>query len=107
MVNGEKSGPNHQPLTTNRLPRTIYILLMTELIIATTNPGKLREIRELLKDLDLEITSLSDYPGAPKVEGRWQEFRPERAQESGYHRFVHGQTHPGRRFGIGSKGIRK
>ena len=74
MVNGEKSGPNHQPLTTNRLPRTIYILLMTELIIATTNPGKLREIRELLKDLDLKITSLSDYPGAPKVEEDGKNF---------------------------------
>lgn len=41
---------------------------MIELIIATTNPGKLREIKELLKDLDLKITSLSDYPDAPKIE---------------------------------------
>ena len=47
---------------------------MTELIIATTNPGKLREIRELLKDLDLKITSLSDYPGAPKVEEDGKNF---------------------------------
>ncbi|MBI5150722.1 MAG: RdgB/HAM1 family non-canonical purine NTP pyrophosphatase [Candidatus Omnitrophica bacterium] len=41
---------------------------MHELIIATTNAGKLREIKELLKDLDVKITSLSDYPDAPKVE---------------------------------------
>ncbi len=41
---------------------------MHELIIATTNQGKLREIRELLKDFNLRITSLSDYPDAPKVE---------------------------------------
>ena len=41
---------------------------MHELIIATTNQGKLREIKELLKDFDLKITSLSDYPDAPKVE---------------------------------------
>mgnify|MGYP001614984960 CR=1 FL=1 len=47
---------------------------MTELIIATTNPGKLREIREFLKDLDLKITSLSDYPGAPKVEEDGKNF---------------------------------
>lgn len=47
---------------------------MHELIIATTNPGKLREIRELLKDLDLKITSLSDYPGAPKVEEDGKNF---------------------------------
>ena len=40
---------------------------MKELVIATKNKGKLREIKELLKDLDLNITSLSDYPGAPKV----------------------------------------
>ena len=41
---------------------------MHELIVATTNPGKLREIKELLKDFDLKITSLSDYPDAPKIE---------------------------------------
>ena len=41
---------------------------MRELIIATTNAGKLREIEGLLKDLDFKITSLSDYPDAPKIE---------------------------------------
>ncbi|MBI3617558.1 MAG: non-canonical purine NTP pyrophosphatase [Candidatus Omnitrophica bacterium] len=47
---------------------------MHELIIATTNQGKLREIRELLKDFDLKITSLSDYPGAPKIEEDGKNF---------------------------------
>jgi len=47
---------------------------MHELIIATTNQGKLREIRELLKDLDVKITSLSDYPDAPKVEEDGKNF---------------------------------
>ena len=47
---------------------------MQELIIATTNPGKLREIRELLKDLDVKITSLSDYPDAPKIEEDGKNF---------------------------------
>ncbi len=47
---------------------------MIELIIATTNAGKLREIRELLKDLDVKITSLSDYPDAPKVEEDGKNF---------------------------------
>lgn len=47
---------------------------MTELIIATTNQGKLQEIRELLKDLDVNITSLSDYPDAPKVEEDGKNF---------------------------------
>ncbi len=40
---------------------------MRELVIATTNEGKMREIRGLLKDLDIKITSLKDYPDAPKV----------------------------------------
>jgi len=38
-----------------------------ELVVATTNKGKFREIKELLKDFDLNITSLADYPDAPNV----------------------------------------
>lgn len=38
-----------------------------ELIVATTNQGKLKEIKVLLKDLDFKITSLADYPNAPKI----------------------------------------
>ena len=41
---------------------------MKELVIATKNKGKLREIRELLKDFDLKITSLEDYPDCPLIE---------------------------------------
>jgi len=41
---------------------------MKELVIATKNKGKLREIKELLKDFDLKITSLADYPDAPVIE---------------------------------------
>ena len=40
---------------------------MKELVIATKNQGKLREIRDLLKDFDLKITSLADYPDAPEI----------------------------------------
>ena len=40
---------------------------MTELVVATTNRGKLREIKQLLKEFDLKITSLADYPDAPEV----------------------------------------
>lgn len=35
--------------------------------MATKNKKKLQEIKELLKDLDLKITSLSDYPDAPRI----------------------------------------
>ena len=38
-----------------------------ELIIATTNKGKLREIKELLKEFPFTITSLADYPDAPEI----------------------------------------
>jgi len=38
-----------------------------ELVVATTNKGKLREIKELFADLNLKITSLADYPDAPQV----------------------------------------
>ncbi len=40
---------------------------MLELLIATKNQGKLREIRDLLKDLDIKITSLADYPNCPEI----------------------------------------
>ena len=40
---------------------------MQELVVATKNRGKLREIKELLKDCDLDITSLADYPNAPEI----------------------------------------
>ncbi|MCR4399206.1 MAG: XTP/dITP diphosphatase [Firmicutes bacterium] len=33
------------------------------LVVASRNPGKVREIRGLLSDLDIEILSLADFPG--------------------------------------------
>ena len=40
---------------------------MKEIIVATKNQGKLREIRSLLEDLGFKVTSLSDYPQAPEI----------------------------------------
>jgi XTP/dITP diphosphohydrolase len=34
-----------------------------ELVVASANPGKLRELRELLEGLALELRSLGDFPG--------------------------------------------
>ena len=31
-------------------------------VLASSNPGKLREIRELLTDLDIDLRPLSDFP---------------------------------------------
>jgi XTP/dITP diphosphohydrolase len=33
-----------------------------EIVVATRNEGKLREIKEMLKDLDINIKSLKDFP---------------------------------------------
>ncbi len=41
---------------------------MRELLVATRNKKKLKEIKELLQDLDLTITSLADYPDLPMIE---------------------------------------
>jgi XTP/dITP diphosphohydrolase len=38
-----------------------------ELVVATKNKKKFAEIKELLKDLNLKITSLADYPKAPRI----------------------------------------
>jgi XTP/dITP diphosphohydrolase len=37
------------------------------LIVATKNKGKIREIREALKGLDLRIYALSDFPDVPEM----------------------------------------
>ena len=36
-----------------------------KIIIATRNKGKAKEIKEILKDLDIEILTLDDFPGIP------------------------------------------
>jgi XTP/dITP diphosphohydrolase len=41
---------------------------MRTLVIATGNPGKVREIARILSDLDLDVRSLADYPSAPEPE---------------------------------------
>lgn len=40
---------------------------MKELVVATKNKKKLEEIKEILRDLNLKITSLADYPDAPRI----------------------------------------
>ena len=47
---------------------------MRELLVATQNKKKLEEIKDLLKDLDLKITSILDYPGLPAIEEDGESF---------------------------------
>ena len=46
-----------------------------ELVIATTNKGKLREIQQLLKDLGVSVMSLADFHGYPNVIEDGKTFR--------------------------------
>ncbi len=41
---------------------------MKQILLATTNKGKLNDVKEILKDLDLEILSFLDFDGYPDVE---------------------------------------
>lgn len=41
---------------------------MIELLVATRNAKKLKEIKELLSDLKIKVTSLADYKGMPHIE---------------------------------------
>jgi len=41
---------------------------MRTLLIATTNPGKLREIRGILADVPIELVSLESFPGIEEPE---------------------------------------
>jgi len=38
-----------------------------ELVVATKNKKKLKEIKEILPDLNLKVTSLADYPRSPRI----------------------------------------
>lgn len=41
--------------------------MIQELVVATKNKKKLEEIRQILKDLNLKITSLADYAKIPRI----------------------------------------
>jgi XTP/dITP diphosphohydrolase len=44
------------------------------LLIATTNPDKIREIREILGDLDVNLLTLADFPSIPAPEETGRTF---------------------------------
>ncbi|MGE5197015.1 MAG: non-canonical purine NTP pyrophosphatase, partial [Deltaproteobacteria bacterium] len=48
---------------------------MTELLVATRNKKKLEEIKEILKDEDLKITSLAEYSAVPRIVENGETFR--------------------------------
>jgi len=48
---------------------------MIELVIATKNKNKLKEIKAILKGLRLKISSLSDYTAIPRIIENGKTFR--------------------------------
>ncbi|MDD4939108.1 MAG: RdgB/HAM1 family non-canonical purine NTP pyrophosphatase [Candidatus Omnitrophica bacterium] len=46
-----------------------------DLVVATKNKKKLQEIKEILKGLDLKITSLVNYPKTPRIVENGKTFR--------------------------------
>ncbi|MCG2713847.1 MAG: non-canonical purine NTP pyrophosphatase, partial [Candidatus Omnitrophica bacterium] len=48
---------------------------MFELVVATRNKKKLSEIKEILKDIDLELLSLDSYKEAPQVVENGKTFK--------------------------------
>ena len=47
---------------------------MKEIVIATRNPGKLEEFKVLMKDLEVELRSLEEWPNVPEPEETGKTF---------------------------------
>ncbi len=47
---------------------------MKKILIATKNKGKLNDIKEIFKDLDIEILSFNDFDNFPEVEETGKTF---------------------------------
>ena len=54
-----------------------------ELVVASRNQKKFREIREILKGLNIKITSLRDYPGAPHIAENGRTFKENAIKKAG------------------------
>ncbi len=64
---------------------------MTVLVVATTNQGKLGEIRELLSGLAVEVRTLTDYPPVPAPEETGTTFAENARQKARYYAAVTGE----------------
>ncbi len=48
--------------------------MMKQILLATTNKGKLNDVKEILKDIDVEILSFLDFNNYPNVEENGSTF---------------------------------
>lgn len=55
---------------------------MNEIVLATRNPGKVREIDKLLKPLNLTILSLLNFPGLPELPEDGETYRENASQKA-------------------------
>jgi XTP/dITP diphosphohydrolase len=62
------------------------------LLVATTNEGKLREIRELLAGLAIDVRTLADYPGIAAPDETGTTFAENARQKALYYAAATGQT---------------
>ena len=46
-----------------------------ELLVATKNKKKLQEIKEIIRDLNLRVTSIADYAGLPRIIENGKSFK--------------------------------
>lgn len=51
------------------------MISMQKIVIASRNQGKIAEFKELLKDLPVEIMTLSDFPSIPEIQETGSSFR--------------------------------
>ena len=58
---------------------------MQELVIATTNEGKLIEFKELMKDMDVELKSLKEWVDVPAPEESGKTFAANARQKALYY----------------------
>ena len=65
---------------------------MQELIIATTNEGKLEEFKELMKDMDVELKSLKEWADIPAPEETGKTFAANARQKALYYAKMTGKT---------------
>ncbi len=57
---------------------------MREIVLATKNRGKIREITEFLRDLGIVIYSLNDFPTASEVKEDGRDFRENALKKARY-----------------------
>ena len=65
---------------------------MHHLLVATTNPHKVREIRGILADAPVRLATLSDFPALPEPEETGTTFEENARLKALYYAGAHGMT---------------